>query len=116
MVMNMCIVIDMNIYITKANEHWLREQESSMSGIINRMIEERRGVSALESAKETFQEAMDEHIEKKSVAKAIDEVEDRYAVVVEMTGVIVKDNLTKQAADAWWKMNNVSGDLVIVKK
>lgn len=32
----------MNIYITKANEEWLRKQEGSMSGLINQLIINRR--------------------------------------------------------------------------
>lgn len=32
----------MNIYITKENEIWLREQSNSMSGIINALLNEKR--------------------------------------------------------------------------
>lgn len=37
--MNMCILIVMNIYITEANEAYLRRVQGSMSGYINGLIE-----------------------------------------------------------------------------
>lgn len=43
--MNMCIIMTMNIYITKANEEWLRKQPDSMSGIINVLIAKKRGIN-----------------------------------------------------------------------
>lgn len=32
----------MNIYITKPNEAWLRSKDGSMSGIINKLLDEKR--------------------------------------------------------------------------
>jgi hypothetical protein len=43
MYMNMTIIMTMNIYITKENEEWLREQTESMSGIVNSLLNVRRG-------------------------------------------------------------------------
>lgn len=54
----------MNIYITRANQEWLRDQLAqgqSMSGIINRLVEHERGATSLEVAKESFAEAMSDH-------------------------------------------------------
>ena len=59
MYMNMCIVMYMNIYITKANEEWLRKQDKSMSGIINEALEKLRDASPLQVAKEIFEDEMD---------------------------------------------------------
>lgn len=42
MIISMSIIIDMNIYITKENEKWLREEEGSMSGIINAALNNMR--------------------------------------------------------------------------
>lgn len=58
--MNMRIIMYMNIYITKGNEDWLRQQGVSMSGIINRLVEKERGVSRLGVAKENFEEALED--------------------------------------------------------
>lgn len=41
----MSIIMTMNIYITRENEEWLRKQ-SSMSGVINRLLNEARGGSS----------------------------------------------------------------------
>ena len=38
----MYIIMNMNIYISKQNEEWLRIQGQSMSGIINRLLDEAR--------------------------------------------------------------------------
>lgn len=40
--MNMCIVMNMNIYISPSNEELLRK-EASMSGLINKLLEEHYG-------------------------------------------------------------------------
>jgi hypothetical protein len=42
MYMNMTIIMTMNIYISKANEDWLRQQGGSMSGIINAFLDAER--------------------------------------------------------------------------
>lgn len=51
----------MNIYVTKENEEWLRIQDSSMSGIINKFLDEarsgRRGLHVLASY-DTLEEAV----------------------------------------------------------
>ena len=61
MYMNICTLIDMNIYISKANEDWLRIQKGSMSGIINKFLDEaragKRGLHVLASY-ETKEEAL----------------------------------------------------------
>lgn len=38
----MCMIMSMNIYISEANEKWLRMQGRSMSGIINKFLDEAR--------------------------------------------------------------------------
>lgn len=40
--MYMVMIMTMNIYISKDNEKWLRMQNTSMSGIINRLLDEAR--------------------------------------------------------------------------
>jgi hypothetical protein len=41
--MNMCIIMNMNIYITKQNEEYLRKlTQGSMSGLINGLIDQAR--------------------------------------------------------------------------
>lgn len=50
----------MHIYITQANEDWLRQQDTSMSGIINKLIEKERGGTPLQIAKEHFEKELDE--------------------------------------------------------
>ena len=61
--MNMSIIEIMNLYITRGNQEWLHEQldaGNSMSGIINRLIEKERGLTALDVAKAAFTEALSE--------------------------------------------------------
>lgn len=56
----------MNIYITKANEDYLRrysqdpsgKQLWTMSGLINQLLDEHRGADSLQVAKEVFQEEL----------------------------------------------------------
>lgn len=58
MTMNMCIIMCMNIYITKANEEFLRSKGSSMSGLVNSLLDKERGATPLQVAKERFSDTL----------------------------------------------------------
>lgn len=60
MYMNMCIIMCMNIYISKANEGFLRSKGSSMSGLVNSLLDKERGATPLQVAEESFSEALDD--------------------------------------------------------
>lgn len=48
MTMNMCIVMYMNIYMTKDNEDFLKKikPEKSMSGLVNKLLDDYRGLTS----------------------------------------------------------------------
>ncbi len=61
--MNMCIVIDMNIYITKENEEQLRGlKDYTMSGLVNHLLANYFGAHSQEEVRE-LSKKIDDHVE-----------------------------------------------------
>lgn len=71
MYMNMSIVMTMNIYITKANEEWLRTQ-TSMSGTINSLLDAQRGAGTLKATLPETNYGMRAPVSSTDVEKIID--------------------------------------------
>jgi hypothetical protein len=65
----------MNIYITQENEKWLREQDKSMSGIINALIAMKRGLTVVDAVAEINSRPTPRKVESEKVPYAFTEFE-----------------------------------------